>query len=710
MTHPLDAFLNPRAVAVVGASTVPHKAGGRRWRSLVEAGFPGPLYPIHPTATEILGRRVYRSLRELPGPVDLAVILVRPELVAKTIAECAALRIPAVVVITAGFGETGDEGRRVEQELVRTLRAAGGRLIGPNCAGLYSASGRVNVLGWSVPPGPIALVSQSGNMALTFAQFAREKGLGFSRLITVGNMADLRLAEYVHYLLDDAETRVVLLYLEGLREGEGRELYELLRHRGVPKPIVVLKPGQTEGGRRAALSHTGALAGEDRIIDAALRQARVIRVQESEEAWDAAVALASLPPLPVTAAVVVSDGGGHATVVCDTAGRLGLRLPPLSDTTRQALAKLLPSRSTIVNPVDFAGVAEEEPEVVPEVLDVCLADPQLGGAIVAGHFGGYFKIATEALGRRETAAAAALAEVVRRRGKPVVVHTIYGGESLPALDLLRRAGIPVMRSLEGAAKAMAALARWSAGRIPGSDGAGRRSHPDHDQVARVLGRARPAGRRRMLLEPEARELLELYGIHVPAWKVADTPDGTAQAAEALGPRVVLKLLAPGLVHKSDVGGVLLDVEGAAAARAGHELLMRRARQAGLAEVRVLVTGMVREGVEAIVGAVRDPQFGPVVMVGLGGVLVEVLDDVAFRVAPVTGSEAQAMLGELRGVRLLHGVRGRPPADLPAATDLIVRVSELATDLPALVELDLNPVFLLPEGTAVADARIILDPA
>ncbi len=298
----------------------------------------------------------------------------------------------------------------------------------------------------------------------------------------------------------------------------------------------------------------------------------------------------------------------------------------------------------------------------------------------------------------------------RPQGIPVVVHTIYGGEPLAALDLLRYAGIPVIRSLEGAAKAMAALARWSAGRSRGPDGAERRSHPDHDQVARVLGRARPVDRCRLLLEPEARELLELYGIHVPAWKVSDTPEGTAQAAEALGPRVVLKLVAPALVHKSDVGGVLLDVEGAAAARTGHELLMRRARQAGLAEARVLVTGMVSEGVEAIIGAVRDPQFGPVVMVGLGGVLVEVLDDVAFRVAPVVGAEAQAMLGELRGARLLHGVRGRPPADLPAAADLIVRVSELAADLPALIELDLNPVFLLPEGTAVADARIVLGPS
>jgi acetyltransferase len=614
VSHPLDAFLNPSAVAVIGASTVPHKAGGRRWRSMVEAGFSGPLYPVHPTAAEILGRRAYPSLRELPGAIDLAVLLVRPDLVPPAIADCAALEIPAVIVITAGFGETGADGKRLEQEMVRTLRAAGGRLIGPNCAGLYSASGRVNVLGWAAPAGPIALVSQSGNMALTFVQFAREKGLGFSRLITVGNAADLRLSEYVEYLLDDSETRVILLYLEGLRTDEGRELHELLRRRGPVKPIVVLKPGKTEGGRRAALSHTGSLAGEDRVIDAALRQAGVIRVQEAEEAWDAAVALANLPPMQAGGVVVVSDGGGHATIVCDTANRMGLALPPLPDDTRQALAKILPPRSAVINPVDFAGVAEEEPEVVPEVLDVCLADPELGGAIFAGHFGGYFKIATEELGRRETAAAQTLADVVRRRAKPVILHTIYGHERLPALEVLRQAGVPVYRSLEGAAKAMAALWRWSAVRSRGPAERARRSHPDAARVVSVLDRALAAGGRRLLLEPDARELLALYGAPVPVSQVTRTPEETARAAEAFGGPVVVKLVAPGLVHKTEAGGVLLDIEGAAAARAGHELLMARAMVARLVDARVLVTGMIRNGVEAVVGAARDPQFGPVVMV------------------------------------------------------------------------------------------------
>lgn len=703
--HPLDCFANPRSVAVVGASTVLHKTGGRRWRSIVEAGFAGPLYPIHPTATEILGRKAYRSLREVPGPVDLAVVLVRPDLVPGVIDDCAELGIPGVVVITAGFGETGEEGRRLERALVQRLRAAGGRMIGPNCAGLFSASGRVNALGWSVPAGPIAVLSQSGNMALTFAQFAREKGLGFSKLITVGNAADLRIPEYLDYLFDDPETKVVIAYLEGFEPGEGRDLWTLMRTHPSPKPVVILKPGETESGRRAALSHTGALAGEHRIVEAALRQCGFLRVRESEEAWDAAVALATLGPLDPATVAVLSDGGGHATIVCDAAERLGLSVPRLSDATQRALAEILPTRSAVINPVDFAGLAEEEPEVVPRVLDVCLADPDIGGVILAGHFGGYFKIATEELGRREVAAAREVAAVVRRRSKPVVVHTIYGAERLPALEELRRTDIPIYRSLEASARAMNALRHHPRARRRAAP-ASRRSHPERACVDAVLARARGEGGR-LLLEPDARELLALYGVPMPAHRVTVTPEETAAVVRALDGAVALKLVAPGLVHKSDVGGVLLDVRGAEAAAAGHRRLLEVARSLGLDAPAMLVTPMITGGLETLVGAVRDAQFGPVVMFGLGGIFVEALEDVVFRLAPLDEHDAGEMLEEVRGRRLLDGFRGQPPRDRASAVDLLVRVSELVVDRSEIAELDLNPVFLLARGAAVGDARIVL---
>jgi len=691
---------------VVGASTVPHKAGGRRWRSMVDAGFPGPLYPIHPSASEILGHKAYRSLRELPAAIDLAVVLVRPDLVPGVIDECAELAVPAVIVITAGFGETGAPGKALEQGLAERLRAAGGRMIGPNCAGLFSASGRVNALGWRVPAGPIAVISQSGNMALTFAQFARDKGLGFSKLITVGNAADVRIPEYVDYLFADPDTKVVVAYLEGFQDAEGRALVDLVRGHPTPKPLIVLKPGETESGRRASLSHTGSLAGRHRVVEAALRQAGILQVRESEEAWDAAMALALLPPLALGSVVVISDGGGHATIVCDAADRAGLAVPELSRATRDRLGEILPTRSGIINPVDFAGLAEEEPEVVPRVLEACLDDPAIGGAILAGHFGGYFKIATEELGRRELAAARRVIEVAKAADRPMILHTIYGEEPLPALEEFRRAGIPVYRSLEASARAMASLWRHQRAQ-PRPDGAAEPGpRADAVRVAAVLARATgPA--RRLLLEPDARELLSLYGIAVPPHRLAATADEASAAARELGGPLAMKLVSAGVVHKTELGAVLLDVAGTQAAAAAHTELLRRAPAVAADRPRVLITPMIRGGVETVVGAFRDAQFGPVVMFGLGGIFVEALDDVVFRLAPVRRGEAIEMIGEIRAHRVLAALRGRPAADVEALALVIVRVSQLMAERPEIAELDLNPVFALARGAAVADARIVL---
>ncbi len=705
MRHPLDPLFNPASAAVIGASTQLHKTGGRRWRSMVEGGFDGPLYPIHPTASEILGRKAYPSLGAAPGPVELAVVLVRPDLVPGAVRDCVAAGARGIVVITAGFGETGAEGARVERELVEVTRAHGARLVGPNCAGLFSASGRVNALGWRVPSGPIAVISQSGNMALTFAQLAREKGLGFSKLVTIGNAADVRVPEYLDYLFADPDTRVVVAYIEGFGPLEGRALWEFMLGHPAPKPVIVLKPGDTESGRRAALSHTGALVGERRIVDAAFRQCGIIRAAESDEAWDAAIALASLPPLRRNTVAVISDGGGHATIVCDTADRFGLAVPTLAAETQRRLREILPARSGVANPIDFAGQAEEEPEVVPRVAEVCLADPEIGAAILAGHFGGYVRIATPELGLREEAAARDLVDVVRRHGKPFIVHTIYAGERLPALDALAGAGVPLYRSLEASAKAMAACWRAAARRRP-APGA-RRSAPDRARVNAVLARA-TATTPRLLLEPDARELLAAYGVAVPASRLAASADAAAAAARELGGSLAVKLVAPELLHKSEAGGVLLDVVPGQAAEA-YRRLAARAAELGIAPARVLVTPMIAGGLECVVGAFRDPQFGPVVMFGLGGVDVEALADVAFRLAPVDAAEAHAMTGEIHGHRLLGALRGRGPRDVDAAVDVIVRVGELMADVEALAELDLNPLLLLERGAAVADARAVLGP-
>ena len=703
--HPLDAIFNPRGVAVVGVSNALHKFGARRFRSLIEGGYEGPLYPIHPTTPEVLGYKTYPSLRALPGPVDLAVIMVRADLVDAAIDDCVALGIPGVVVLTGGFGETGEAGRERERVLAERLRVAGGRMVGPNCAGLYSGAGRVNLLGWrSVPAGPVGLITQSGNLARTFAMKARAHDVGFSKIISIGNAADLTPTDYVEYLFADPDTKVILAYVEGFGRGEGRTFYTLLREHPQRKPVIVLKPGVTASGRRAALSHTGTLAGEDRIVDAAFRQCGALRAGDSDEAWAAAMALVSLPRLKSSAAVVVSDGGGHATIVSDAAARAGLSMPDLSARTQAALAELLPPRSTMNNPVDFAGKAEEEPEVIPRVIDMCLADEGIGSVILAGHFGGYFKDRTEETARRELASAQALAAAVAKHGKPFVLHTVYGNERLPTLEPLRQAGVPIFESLELSARALG-FAWRDASRALRRAGEASPPHPDRAAVDAILRQA--AGSPRRLAEPEARALLALYGVPVPPFRIALSAVEAQAAAQEFAVPVALKLISPDLVHKSDAGGVLLNIDGAAAAGRGYQTLIETAGRLRARDARVLVTPMIADGIEVVVGGLRDGQFGPVVMCGLVGIYVEALDDIAFRVAPIDAGEAMQMIAELRSAKIFGAFRGRPAVDSQALAAVLARVSGLLTDVPEIMEFDLNPVFVGCGGVAVADARIVL---
>ena len=702
----LDAIFNPRNVAVLGASSGMHRFGARRFRSLIEGGFIGAVYPIHPTAPEVQGHRTYTRLKEVPEPIDLAVVMLRSELVPGVVAECAALRIPGVVVLSGGFGETGVAGQEQEQKLVAALRSGGGRMVGTNCAGLFSRSGHLNIIGWrSVPSGSIALVSQSGNMARTFAQRARADGSGFSKIITIGNVADLKPVDYIEYLFSDPDTNVIVAYVEGFGPGEGRALYTLLAEHPNRKPVVIVKPGVTEAGRKAALSHTGSLAGEERIVDAALRQCGALRFHDTAEAWAAAVALAQLPRMKCSGVAVASDGGGHATVVADTVAREHLSLSPLAPETQAAIAQLLPPRSTCSNPVDFAGKAEEDPSIIPPAIGHCLADEAIGGVILAGHFGGYFKDRTEETERMETAAANELASLFRKHGKPFILHTVYGADrELRTLHALREAGVPIFDSLENSAKAMAAVWRESSRRAPARVSPAS-DKPDRAKLDPILAQAQ--GDPPRLAEPEARALLAAYGIPVPDHRVVRTMPDARVAARELGMPLVLKLASGDVVHKSDVGGVILGLQDEAAVADAFERLMEKGRALGASDLRVLMTRMC-DGVEMAVGAFRDEQFGPIVMCGWGGVYIEVLGDVAFRVAPVARDDALEMIRELRASRILGSFRGREAADIAALAEMVARMSQLLIDLPEVKELDLNPVFVRADGVAIADARIVLN--
>lgn len=698
----LSALLYPRSIAVIGASSEARKAGGRRWLTTIQQGFRGRITPVSKTQAELHGMRTVSDFSLIEEPVDLAVVLVPTSAVLKTIEQCARKKVKAVAVISAGFGETGEEGRRIEAQMTELLRSAGARMLGPNSAGIFSAGGGVNCLGWQVPSGGIALITQSGNMAGTYTQYARAKKVGFASILAVGNSADLRLSELVELQMNDPRTKVVLVYCEGFAPDDGRALVDVVGRAARRVPVVILKPGASEAGRAAAKSHTGSLAGEDAVVSAALEAAGIFRASETEEAFDLAVALASQPAMPGRRIAVISDGGGHATVVSDCAGRNGLALAALSDATKTELRRILPDRAAVENPIDFAGFAESDPDSTAKVLRTCLRDPGVDGLIFAGHFGGYHLMTTDQgtitkIRAIETEAAADMVAAVREIGKPFILHTDHGERDLETLAALRAADVPIFANLEAAAKGMAALHRLArfAARPPLPAG-----------TAVSSGRTQ-AGEPRVLIEDAGRAYLAARGIAVPAWRDCETPDMAVQAARDLGYPVVMKLLSARLVHKSDKGGVILGLRQADDVRRSADELLRVAGSIGEKHPRILVTGMISGGTEVIVGAKRDPHFGPVVLFGTGGVLVEAVRDVAMTLAPTTRERAGALIDGTIAGRLLAGHRGRSDGDVASLAGLVVQISELLASDPSIQEIDLNPVIVNASGAHIADVRVVV---
>ena len=704
----LSAFFRPRTIAFVGATEDEAKLGGRRFRSLVAGGFAGDIFAVHPRAPSVLGRPAFPSVRAIPGPVDLAVVVVPRDAVRSVVEDCAARNVPAVMVITAGFGEVDAEGRRLEGGLAALARRGGGRLLGPNCAGLYSGRAGINLGGAEVPRGPIALVSQSGNLLLDFNLRARAAGLGFSRQATIGNAADLDAVDLVADCLDDPDTQVVLAYLEGVGEGRGRALVDTVRRHPARKPVVILKSGRSEPGRRAALTHTGSLAGEDRIASAAFRGAGILRADGIAEAWAVAEALCRCPALAGDGVALVSDGGGHATVLADCLGLAGFALPAFPDATRNALARLLPPRAAIANPLDFAGVVESNPSVLPEALAVCLSASNADAVVVAGHFGGYHRIGGAGLAPHEIAAAEAVASVVSGPGKPVVFQSIHADVPTASHTVLRDAGVPVVRTPDDAVHMLSGLrdaARRPKPPATGRDAPG--SVPSAVFQRHAEGLLRTPGPGGALAEPEARSLLEAAGFEVPEWRVATNPDEAADAA-ADWPRVAMKLITPGAVHRSERGHVLLDLGGAPAIRKGAETLLARCPADERPAARLLVTAMLEPGLEIICGAIRDSQFGPTVMAGLGGTSVELLDEVVFHLAPLGHEGARSLLSGLPAPRAAGLRRPMPrPEECEALVDCLVRLGDLLAALPEVEEIELNPVIVTPARARIADARAVV---
>jgi acetyltransferase len=569
----------------------------------------------------------------------------------------------------------------------------------------------MNLVGMKeVPGGDIALLSQSGNMALTLITEARLKSRkGFSYYVGVGNEADIRFHEYLEFFRKDPDTRAVLMYVEGMRQG--REFLQQAYKTTREKPVVLLKSGRSAKGKKSAGSHTGALAGISEVAKGAFQRAGIIMIENSDQLFPAAETLASLPPMKNNNVAILADGGGHATIAADVLTDLGLTIPELGKKAQAGLKEILPAAASVVNPVDVAGGTDADPSLFADCARIMLKDAQVGALLIVGLFGGYGIRFAESLSLMEEDAAHQMGKMVRQRGKPIVVHSLFSREKPHSLDLCRYYGIPVTDSLDIACKNIAVLAEYGdylrsyrAQAIFFMNWGVKATQAGRD----INGSARAEGRR-ALLEIEAKQLLASHGAAVPAERLASSSKEAAEAAAATGGPVVLKIVSPDILHKSDAGGVKVNLDSQKKVQSAYRQIMENAKAYNpAADIRgVLVSPMVQRGVEVIIGTKTDDQFGPVIMYGLGGVMVEILKDVSFRVLPISRRSARRMIEETKSAPILTGVRGEPPYDKKALVELLLLCSEVMESYPEIEEMDLNPVIVHHEGLSIVDARIIL---
>lgn len=708
---PLHDILAPGGIAVVGASADPTKRGYKAMVGLIKDGYRGEIYPVNPKADMILGVKAWPSVTAIPGNPALALICTPAASVPGLISECGRRGIKGAVILASGFAEIGGEGAELEREMMEKARAHGVRIIGPNTSGLFNLHHRVNLLSLdNVKPGGVGIISQSGNMLLSLALEAQHNGnVGFSTYVGPGNQSDIGFNDYLRYLGEDENTRVATLYVEGFRDG--RKFLDVAREVTAMKPVVVYKSGSTEAGQKAASSHTGALAGSYAMTVDLLKQAGVSVVQHSDEILPVAEGLGLLQKARGKRVAVISDGGGQATIASDRLAEAGLELAELSESTRQQLRDVLFPQASTVNPVDVAGSTDANPSLLATCMEIVAADDNVDSVFLVGMFGGYSIRFAESLLGDEMRGAETMVDLSKSTTKPLVIYSLYTPIKPPALRRLHEAGLPIYASIEHAVRVLAALGERGQYLAQEERQSRERSVEPLPELTAMFREAQAEGRD--LFEYEAKRLLRDHGIEVPLELVVRNEAELAEAAGQFGETpLAMKVVSKDILHKSDAGGVKLSVVGEAAMREAREAILASclAYDADAEIEGILVTPMAKKGVEVILGVIRDPIFGPVLMFGLGGIFVEILEDVAFRAIPLSRRDAEEMVDQIKARKILDGVRGEKAVDRAALVDLLLKVSRIVDAYPELSELDLNPVIVNADGYAVVDARVIVERA
>jgi acyl-CoA synthetase (NDP forming) len=683
LSRDLEALFAPRSVAIVGASNDPVKWGYGLARGALRGAGRRPVYLVNRNGGEILGQRAFPSLQDVPETPDLVVVAVPASSFDSTVDDALAAGARAIVAITAGLGELSREGLAREQAVVRRVRDADAVLLGPNCLGVFDAGAELDI-GWDeLPTGAIGLVSQSGNLALELALLAAGSGLGFSRFASMGNQADIDAADLLPTLAAHEPTRLIALYIEDFRDGRAlAAACHAATEAGTP--VVLLAAGSSEAGVRAAKSHTGALTSGFTAVEAACRAAGVELVRSPKELIDTAQALLMARVPRGRRLAVFGDGGGHGIIAADLASEAGLAVPPLGKQLVADLQVALGPMAVTGNPVDLAGGGEQDFARFERGAELLLASEEIDAALVTGYFGGYSEYGPD-YEARETAVARSMARAADSGGRLLVAQTMYPRS--PAAQALRNEGVPVYGDVEAAVRALARLAARAERQVTG--------------VPTLPKSARPPIQCTGYFE--ARELLASAGIPLVEARPVASLDDAMSAAVGLGYPVVLKAL--GRLHKSDAGGVVLGIGGPEALELMFSDMATRLSPEGYSVER---TAPLAAGLEVIVGARRDPRFGPIALAGLGGLYAEVLDDVAVGLAPVDSNEADRMLRSLRAAPLLLGARGRPALDLAGAANVLAAVSRVAAEHPEIAEIEINPLLVTVDGPLALDAAVVLE--
>jgi acetyltransferase len=708
MKSSLHEFLAPDSIAILGASPDPTKRGYKAMVGLINDGYEGAIYPINPKAGTILGHKAYPSMESLPGPAALALICTPAKTIPDLLGQCGRNGTKGAIILASGFGEVDDAGAKLGQEVLEAAQKANVRIVGPNTSGIFNLHKKVNLLALdNIKPGDIGIISQSGNMLLALVLEAQSNGhVGFSTYVGPGNQIDLGFADYLQYLGEDKNTRVATLYVEGFKDG--RVFLNVAKNVAKTKPVVVYKSGSTEAGQKAAKSHTGALAGRYGMTVDLLRQVGVTVVSQSDEILPVAEGLGLLQQANGNRVAILADGGGQATIASDRLCEAGLALAELSDATRSALRGILFSQASLVNPVDVAGSTDANPSLLADCMGILVEDANVDMVLLVGMFGGYGIRFAEELKAEELQTADAIATLSGQTDKPLVVYSLYSHVRPEPLVRLREAGVPVYNSIEHAVQVLKALNERGA-YIASSQRAERAQplRPDAGVVA-IFKQAQESGRD--LFEFEAKSLLRAYGVDVPKELIVRNEAEFLEAVAEFGhTSLAMKVVSKDILHKSDAGGVKLNLSGEADLRRGHaEILAACKRYKANAEIEgVLLAPMARKGTEVIIGVSRDPVFGPVLMFGLGGIFVEVLEDVAFRAIPLSHDDAYSMVNQIKARKILDGVRGEPAVSKDALVELLLNVSSIVDAHSEILELDLNPVIAYSNGYAVVDARVIV---